>query len=341
LRGTSSSSKGDVVLRRWLLLLCGAALTAAPLSFAESLAPRVLVEAPVHDFGTVEEGATVEHVFRLRNDGTDWLRVDQVKGTCGCTVGAAAGTLVAPGQETTVLVTLDTRRLAGRTTKTVTVYTNDPVSPRLGLTVTGEVLTDLVIAPQPLYLGRLRRGERVRREVRVIPGRPGGTAQVVMVEQAPPSLRVLIEPGDVPGEQKLVVDVVGDLPVGRFNDELVLRTTSASRPVVTLPVMANVQGDVAIVPPQVTFDITNGTADPHDVRIENLTRNPFAVTGVTAPDPVAWELTTIRPGAEWKLRLRLRVPLTAPLEGAVEVLTDHPVGDRLTIPVYALDRSAG
>lgn len=330
------------MLRRWLLLLGGAALTAAPLSFAQSLAPRVVIEAPVHDFGTVEEGASVEHVFRLRNDGTDWLRVDQVKGTCGCTVGAAAGTLVAPGQETTVLVTLDTRRLAGRTTKTVTVYTNDPVTPRLGLTVTGEVFTDLVIAPQPLYLGRLRRGERVRREVRVIPGRPGGTAQVVLVEQTPPSLRVLIEPGETPGEQKLVVDVVGDLPLGRFNDEVVLRTTSASRPVVKLPVMANVQGDVAILPPQVTFDVTgDGTAEPHDVHIENLSRRPFAVTGVTAPDPVTWELTTLRPGAEWKLTLRLRTPLAGPLEGAVEVLTDHPVDDRLTIPVYALDRSAG
>lgn len=337
-----SSSKGDVVLRRWLLLLGGAALTAAPLSFAQGLAPRVLIETPVHEFGTVEEGAAIEHVFRLRNDGTDWLRVEQVKGTCGCTVGAAAGTLVPPGGETTVLVTLDTRRLAGRTTKTVTVYTNDPASPRLGLTLTGDVLTDLVIAPQPLYLGRLRRGERVRREVRVIPGRPGGTAQVVLVEQAPPSLRVLIEPGDTPGEQKLVVDVVGDLPLGRFNDELVLRTTSASRPVVRLPVMANVQGDLAILPPQVTFDVArDGSAEPHDVRIENLGRTPLDVTAVTAPDPIAWELTTLRPGSEWKLTLRLRAPLTAPLEGAVEVITTHPVDARVVIPVYSLDRSAG
>jgi hypothetical protein len=336
------SSKGDVVLRAWLLLLGGAALTAAPLSFAEAPAPRVVIEAPVHDFGTAEEGTTVEQVFRLRNDGSDWLRIEQVKGTCGCTVGAAAGTLVAPGGETTVMVTLDTRRLAGRTTKTVTVYTNDPVSPRLGLTVTGEVMTDLVIAPQPLYLGRLRRGERVRREVRVIPGRPGGTAQVVQIEQVPPSLSVTIWPGDVPGEQKLIVDVIGELPLGRFNDELVLRTTSTSRPVVKLPVMANVQGDLAVLPPQVTFDVaSDGSAAPHDVRIENHGRQPLSVTAVTAPPPVEWELTTLRPGTEWKLTLRLRTPLTAPLEGAVEVLTTHPVDQRLVIPVYALDRSAG
>ncbi|MCW5890675.1 MAG: DUF1573 domain-containing protein [bacterium] len=328
------------MLRRCLLLLGGAAIMAAPLAFAQALAPRVVIEAPVHDFGTVEEGAAVEHVFRVRNDGTDWLRVEQVKGTCGCTVGAAAGTLVAPGSETTVLVTLDTRRLAGRTTKTVTVYTNDPVSPRLGLTVTGDVLTDLVIAPQPLYLGRLRRGERVRREVRIAPGRPGGTAQVVLVEQAPQPLRVLIEPGDDPGEQKLVVDVVGELPLGRFNDEVVLRTTSAARPVVRLPVMANVQGDLAILPPQVTFDVArDGSAEPHDVRIRNLGRNPLAVTGVTAPDPVAWELTTLRPGAEWKLTLRLRGPLVSPLAGEVEVLTTHPIDARVVIPVYSLDRS--
>src|SRR5207247_2000599 len=77
------------------------------------------------------------------------------------------------GGEARVGVSLDTARLAGRTTKTVNVYTNDPDAPVVGLSLAGQVLADLILTPQPLYLGHLRRGEAVRREVIVTSGRPG------------------------------------------------------------------------------------------------------------------------------------------------------------------------
>lgn len=203
-------------------------------------APRAVAELPVHDFGTVEQGTIVDHVFKVKNTGTGALRVDHVKGTCACTVGVATGEAIAPGGEAWVTVSLDTTRLAGRTTKTVTVYSNDPASPTLPVTVTGEVLTDLIVRPTPLYLGHVRRGDVVRREIAVSPGRPGGTASVVSVEAPGPRLRAWVEPAVGTVGQRVVVELDATASSGRFSDEVVLRTTSARQPTMTLRVLGTI-----------------------------------------------------------------------------------------------------
>jgi len=212
---------------------------------ADDTAPRAVVDAAVHDFGSVEQGTVVDHAFRVRNTGTAAMRVDHVKGTCACTVGVATGEAIPPGEDAWVTVSLDTGRLAGRTTKTVTVYTNDPAAPTVPVTLTGEVLTDLIVRPVPLYLGHVRRGDVVRREIIVSAGRPGGTASVVAVEAASPRLRAWIEPAIGAAGQRVVVELDATASTGRFSDELVLRTTSPSHPTMTVKVLGTIVGPQA------------------------------------------------------------------------------------------------
>ena len=117
---------------------------------------------------------------------------------------------------------------------------------------------DLVMAPSPLYLGRLRRGEPARREVVIAPGRPGATFAVTRVEHGNPALTTTLEPRpDGPG-QRLVVELARDVPIGRFNEQVTLSTTSARQPVLVLPVFGSVEGDVVVLPPQVTFGVARG-----------------------------------------------------------------------------------
>ena len=305
--------------------------------------PKMLVEAPVFDFGTVERGDKVEHVFRLVNRGGTLLRIEQVKNSCGCTVAVLSAADVAPGGEGRVAVTLDTARMAGRTTKVVTVYSNDPQTPVGTLTLTGEVMADLVVTPTSLYLGRVRRGAPEPHEVLITPGRPGAVYTVAAIEHTNPALRTRLEPRtDGPG-QRLAVDLDPGAPLGRFSEQLVLRTTSPRDPRITLSVFGSVEGDVAVLPPQVTFGVARGKAPEREVFIRNRSPRPLKVTRIAVPDQVVtYDLDTVHDGIEYRLTLRLRDGLPpGKVEGSVDIFTDHPEEGHLVVPVYAIVPRSG
>jgi hypothetical protein len=217
-----------------------AVVLAAVIARADDPVPRVVVEAPVHDFGQVERGVPIDHVFKVKNAGAGWLRIDHVKGTCACTVGTATGEPIPPGGEAWVTMRLETDKIAGRTTKTATVYTNDPAAPTFGVTLTGAVLSDLVVKPVPLYVGHVRPGTTVRREIAVVPGRPNGTASVTAVETTSPRLRAWIDPAVGGVGQTVVVEVSTSEPAGRFTDEVVLKTTSVAQPAMPVKVLGTI-----------------------------------------------------------------------------------------------------
>ncbi len=319
-------------------MLLGAVLGAAPRAGAADAAPRLVIDKPVYDFGTVEQGTRVEHAFKIRNDGSASLQVSKVDSSCGCTAGVSADGFVGPGRDTWVTVTFDTSRISGRTSKTVILHSNDPTVPEAALSLTGQVVTDVVVNPTPLYLGRIRRGETIRRELVISAGRPGAPHNVIDVETETPVVRAYVEPGETADQQRVVVEITPNLPLGRFTDELRVRTTSPRQPIVIIPVFGSVESDLAALPPQVTFDLARDEA--HDVQVSNRSGHPVAVTHVTATPPIAYDLTTVKAGLEWLLRLRLTSrPPDDWKEGAVELFTDHPVEDRVVVPVFAIDRS--
>lgn len=320
------------------LLLLGAVLGTAPQAGAAGAAPRLTIDLPVHDFGTVEQGTRVEHSFKIRNTGSASLQVSKIDSSCGCTAGVSADGIVPPGRDTWITVSLDTAKIAGRTAKTVVVHSNDPTVPEAALSLTGIVVTDVVANPPALYLGRIPRGHSVRREVVVRSGRPGVPYQAVDIESAIPSVRAHIEPGATPEEQRVVIEVSPNLPLGRFSDELRVRTTSPRQPVLTIPVFGSVEGDLAALPPQVTFLLaSDGSAASHDVHITNRGAHPVALTSVTVPPPLAYDLRTVRDGIEWLLTLRLAGRFPDDFrEAAVEIVTDRQ--GSVVVPVYALYR---
>ena len=325
-----------------LRLLAVALVSVAPQ--VAGAAPRIAVPERVFDFGPVERGTRLEHVFRIVNEGDSELRIEQVKSSCGCTVALASARDLPPGGEGRVHVTLDTARMAGPTTKVVNVYTNDPAESIVGLSMTGQIRSDLVVAPSPLYLGRVHHGEPTRREVSIKPGGVHAAHRVTHVEHSSAFLRTTLEPQpDGPG-QRLVVELDRGVPLGRLSESVRLFTTSAREPIMTLTVLGSVEGDVAVLPPQIAFGVARpGDAPERELVIRNRSRRPFAVTRVAVPDEfVTYRLSTAEDGVEYRLALRLRDPLPpGKVEGMVEIFTDHPGEERLVVPLYAIVRERG
>jgi len=63
---------------RFALLVLAATAVAAGGYAAEHRGPRISVEQPRFDFGTVRPGAQPEHVFEIKNVGDEVLEIQQV-----------------------------------------------------------------------------------------------------------------------------------------------------------------------------------------------------------------------------------------------------------------------
>jgi len=83
-----------------------------------------LIDSSSYDFGTVQEGAVVEHTFRFRNDGEYPLILSNITSSCGCTTPEWPKEPIESKATSNIKVRFDTRNKSGPQVKTITVYAN-------------------------------------------------------------------------------------------------------------------------------------------------------------------------------------------------------------------------
>jgi hypothetical protein len=134
--------------------------------------PRLVPDAQEHDFGEIEQGSTVKHVFVLRNQGKGTANIFNTSSSCGCTASLLSRQEIPPGGQGRLEVTFKAGAMKGPFHKTVTVISDDPGSP-LRLVIKGKVLPLITVEPESVDFGEVRPGGEVRRTVVLRPARPG------------------------------------------------------------------------------------------------------------------------------------------------------------------------
>ena len=76
------------------------------------------------DFGKVEEGKKVDHIFKFKNTGSNPLVLQDARASCGCTIPEYTKDTIAPGSEGQIKVIYDSANREGKIDKTVTVTAN-------------------------------------------------------------------------------------------------------------------------------------------------------------------------------------------------------------------------
>ncbi len=76
------------------------------------------------DFGKIDEGKKVEHVFKFKNTGENPLVLQDARASCGCTIPEYTKDTIAPGSEGQMKVIYDSANKEGQINKTVTVTAN-------------------------------------------------------------------------------------------------------------------------------------------------------------------------------------------------------------------------
>lgn len=306
---------------------------------ASSAGPPPRVEAPesTYHFGTVLQGEQVRHAFTIRNTGQGILVLGTPTASCGCTAANPTRMRLAPGEEAQIAVTLDTHFDKGSSVNTVTVLTNDPKTPKVVMTLEGDVKVQVDAEPSTVAFGKVRHGRTEMRQVLVSDLGTGGGFRINAIKN--PNANVRVEqaartdgkPGAV-----LNVSLSGSAPLGPFADTI---TVDTSRAELKIDVFGVVTGDLDVEPPQVSFGIV-----PHHesaVRILRLTNQGEATVKVLAVETtnqsVSAEVEAVKPGREYKITLALRKNTPdGQLRGELAIHTDDPRQPTLRVPFYAI-----
>jgi hypothetical protein len=92
------------------------------------------------DFGTINQGDVVTHIFKFTNTGKTPLIIQGATGSCGCTVPETPKEPVAPGAASQIKVVFNSAGKKDRQSKTVTVLANtNPAETKIGITADVEI----------------------------------------------------------------------------------------------------------------------------------------------------------------------------------------------------------
>lgn len=155
--------------------------------------PVVEIDEPIYDFGSVETGLTVDHVFQIRNAGRSLLKITAVRPTCGCTLADISRREIPPGETATLQVQLSLKGLIGSQNKPILLQTNAPVDSAVRLALTGDAYSRVALDPVSVDFGQVPAGRTVERTV-TVRGVRGLEFSVSGVTTSSPQIRADYQP---------------------------------------------------------------------------------------------------------------------------------------------------
>lgn len=326
----------------------------------ENAQPTFELQTPIIDLGTVLDTDPTSGTIRFRNAGNAVLKVPEVRTTCGCTVAELPKNEFEPGESVELEVTFDPRgKTAGRQEQTVTFRTNDRANPMVAVKVRAFVKPLVSIEPMQVNLGEVTKHTRKETLISLTGSSERFEAfHVTLVGDGAKYFDVDIlgtDPIEIEGEQVSRTDILvtlrEDAPPGRAQALAAIRTNDDRRKLITVPVGAQVEGDVSINPMRMSLGTLNaGRALEEVVEVRHSRNEPFKITGVElrplqpagmAPMKVQYTVEPIdgQAGSNGKAVAAYRVKLVMPsieragrIRGNFVVHTDVPLEEQVMLP---------
>ncbi len=203
--------------------------------------PRIEVASSEYDFGSIEEGEKVTHVFRFSNTGDAPLHIERVRSSCGCTVPRLSDEILAPGDVGEVEAVFDSRRFNGQVVKTIYLYTNDPLHDVVQLSLRGTVNRLLAAEPPRVDFGVMKSGEQRKTEVSLV---NNGSEAIELgdVAVSNPAVAAELQSDVIEPESKVILSlsVIAEQEHGRLSGYVIIPTSHQSISEIRLPIFGTV-----------------------------------------------------------------------------------------------------
>lgn len=217
--------------------------------------PEIYFEQQVYDFGKIYIGEKLEHVFKFKNAGHGVLVIDNVKSSCGCTAALVSKNKLIKDEEGQVEIKYNPGKYVGKVTKSVVVNSNDPKNQKIKLTITGEIIEEVVVNPKRLNFGIIRKGDTFTKEIEVKTV-PELNVEVLKVESPNPYIIIKQDKNTKEYEYKYRVTINKYDYIGKFDGIIFIFTSSNKQERVDVPFYGEVVGDVTFYPEIISFGKT-------------------------------------------------------------------------------------
>ena len=261
-------------------LLSAHAEDAPPVSVEH--APKLVCEAPSHDFGTADSSQTIEHTYVLKNAGDLTLEISNVKPSCGCTVANISEKSVPPGGETKVTARLALQGRTGQQHKSITVESNDPKQPQFVLSLQGNVGSVIDVRPPSVIFGELGPDSVVTQFVDIAASGPD-TFKLTNAESLSPNFAVRYETLEEGKLYRVTITTQGKLPAGALYGNVRVTTDLPARQIIDIPVSTMVIGALIVAPQEIVLAQQEQPVTRYIV-IRPGTAKQFQIERVEVPD---------------------------------------------------------
>jgi len=267
-------------------------------------APAIRMSETTKDFGQVWATGTLTHDFIVRNEGDQVLKLLSVKPSCGCTVAQGYDTDIPAGGQGKIPVSMDSKKLHGKFSKTVTVNSNDPVTPVLRLSLMGEVKQYVELSPQRLNFSHIKNQEE-RSETITITNNSDKTMQLALEGEGtvgPFTLELVEkEPGKVV-EAKISAKPPYQPKLN--NAQFTLTTNVPEQPKVDLMVSAYIPPRLEVRPEQIVLSSPPTSDLVRPIRLVNNGESPVKVVSAEADDEdLQVSFTEQEPGKTYEVKV--------------------------------------
>lgn len=240
-------------------VMCAASLIAVlgVFIYRYSKGPVIAVNSLSYDFGEVDPGQTLTHVFRISNAGTAVLVVGKVRSTCDCTESHLSRVVFQPGDFGDLKVSLKMREGTYSQVARVMIESNDAAKPQLALELSARSSPVFELRPPHIMLGDVpAAGVRANHVVYCRDEDAIHLSVDDVLEPSPVSVQYVRSEGERPS---VSVKVNPDAPIGPITARLKVRIAAASEDgqdvIRTVPIRGNVVGGVSAVPSELNVGV--------------------------------------------------------------------------------------
>ncbi len=267
--------------------------------------------------------------------------------------------VIPPGQVGKVKAAIHTTTFKGPVSKSVTVTTNDPNKPTFSLQMKATVTVPIDVQPNENVAFNGKPETFLPQEV-IVTSTNSEVFDILSMELSDATVTAKLEPAPETGKApkakagtvasgvnryKLTITPAKNMPVGRLNSTITLKTSHPKAPEQVIRIFGQVAGDVEVIPQYVTLSTGPG-AEPEGrvqhVAIRKAAGGSLKVLGASADNPeIVPTLKTISEGKEYDLEIKYTgQPSTAPVTAKVTVRTDDPRQPTLDVQVWGRNVAA-